>query len=117
VWAFGVTLWEILSACREQPYSQFTDAQVVDNLQFMCTHSRLQVSAKIASTFNRNSLQTYLARPAYCSSPLYADLMLACWSHDEDARPTLQLLHRRLQQLCCSSTPHATNTLARCDFV
>ncbi|XP_052002467.1 epithelial discoidin domain-containing receptor 1-like [Xyrauchen texanus] len=31
VWAFGVTLWEILSVCQEQPYSHMTDEQVIDN--------------------------------------------------------------------------------------
>lgn len=31
VWAFGVTLWEMLSVCQEQPYSTLTDEQVIDN--------------------------------------------------------------------------------------
>ncbi|KAJ0065428.1 hypothetical protein NL108_010417, partial [Boleophthalmus pectinirostris] len=31
VWAFGVTLWEILNFCKEQPYSQLTDEQVIEN--------------------------------------------------------------------------------------
>lgn len=31
VWAFGVTLWEMLSVCQEQPYSHMTDEQVIDN--------------------------------------------------------------------------------------
>lgn len=31
VWAFGVTLWEMLSVCQEQPYSNLTDEQVIDN--------------------------------------------------------------------------------------
>lgn len=31
VWAFGVTLWEMLSVCQEQPYSDLTDEQVIDN--------------------------------------------------------------------------------------
>lgn len=31
VWAFGVTLWEMLSVCQEQPYCNLTDEQVIDN--------------------------------------------------------------------------------------
>ncbi|TKS82272.1 Epithelial discoidin domain-containing receptor 1 [Collichthys lucidus] len=41
VWAFGVTLWEMLSVCQEQPYSNLTDEQV------------------------------YLSRPAVCPQGLY----------------------------------------------
>lgn len=32
VWAFSVTLDEILTACRRQPYDHLTDGQVLDNL-------------------------------------------------------------------------------------
>lgn len=31
VWAFGVTLWETFTLCREQPYSQMSDEQVIEN--------------------------------------------------------------------------------------
>ena len=31
VWAFGVTLWEILTLCKEQPYSQLSDELVIEN--------------------------------------------------------------------------------------
>lgn len=31
VWAFGVTLWEAFTFCQEQPYSQLSDEQVIEN--------------------------------------------------------------------------------------
>lgn len=31
VWAFGVTLWEIFTLCKEQPYSLLSDEQVIEN--------------------------------------------------------------------------------------
>ncbi|NWW76349.1 DDR1 protein, partial [Climacteris rufus] len=30
-WAFGVTLWEVLTRCREQPYGALSDQQVIAN--------------------------------------------------------------------------------------
>ncbi|XP_061106754.1 epithelial discoidin domain-containing receptor 1 [Conger conger] len=40
-WAFGVTLWEMLSVCQEQPYSTLTDEQVIDNAgEFFRDHGR-----------------------------------------------------------------------------
>jgi len=31
VWAFGVTLWEVFTLCKEQPYSLLSDQQVIQN--------------------------------------------------------------------------------------
>lgn len=31
VWAFGVTLWEMFTLCKEQPYSWLSDEQVIEN--------------------------------------------------------------------------------------
>lgn len=52
VWAFGVTLWEILNFCKEQPYSQLTDEQVIENTGEFFRDQKRQVSVvtNISST-------------------------------------------------------------------
>lgn len=44
VWAFGVTLWEILTLCKEQPYSQLSDEQVIENTGEFFRNQGKQVS-------------------------------------------------------------------------
>lgn len=46
VWAFGVTLWEILTLCKEQPYSQLSDEQVIENTGEFFRDQGKQVSIK-----------------------------------------------------------------------
>ncbi|KAG8127745.1 putative Epithelial discoidin domain-containing receptor 1 protein [Naja naja] len=43
VWAFGVTLWEILMLCQEQPYSQLTDEAVIENAGEFFRHQGKQM--------------------------------------------------------------------------
>uniref|UniRef100_S4RVQ9 receptor protein-tyrosine kinase n=1 Tax=Petromyzon marinus TaxID=7757 RepID=S4RVQ9_PETMA len=45
VWAFGVTLWEMLTLCREQPYGALTDEQVIENTGEFFRDQGRQVSA------------------------------------------------------------------------
>ncbi|KAM3873255.1 epithelial discoidin domain-containing receptor 1 [Diretmus argenteus] len=82
VWAFGVTLWEMLSVCQEQPYSNLTDEQVIDNAgEFFRDHGR----------------QVYLSRPAVCPQGLY-ELMLSCWNRDCKLRPSFAHIHSFLTE-------------------
>ncbi|XP_071253240.1 epithelial discoidin domain-containing receptor 1-like isoform X4 [Salvelinus alpinus] len=82
VWAFGVTLWEMLSVCQEQPYSNLTDEQVIDNAgEFFRDHGR----------------QVYLSRPDVCPQGLY-DLMLSCWNRDCKLRPSFAHIHSFLTE-------------------
>lgn len=48
VWAFGVTLWEILNFCKEQPYSQLTDEQVIENTGEFFRDQKRQVSVVVS---------------------------------------------------------------------
>uniref|UniRef100_A0A6Q2Y7Q8 receptor protein-tyrosine kinase n=1 Tax=Esox lucius TaxID=8010 RepID=A0A6Q2Y7Q8_ESOLU len=82
VWAFGVTLWEMLSVCQEQPYSSLTDEQVIDNAgEFFRDHGR----------------QVYLSRPDICPQGLY-ELMLSCWNRDCKLRPSFAHIHSFLTE-------------------
>ncbi|XP_075875840.1 discoidin domain-containing receptor 2-like [Nelusetta ayraudi] len=81
VWAFGVTLWEILTLCKEQPYSQLSDEQVIENTgEFFRDHGK----------------QVYLPRPHRCPDGVYNDLMLSCWRRNAKQRPSFQDIHTKL---------------------
>ncbi|XP_072316171.1 epithelial discoidin domain-containing receptor 1 isoform X3 [Eucyclogobius newberryi] len=82
VWAFGVTLWEMLSVCQEQPYSNLTDEQVIDNA---------------GEFFRDQGRQVYLTRPAVCPQGLY-ELMLSCWNRDCKLRPSFIDIHSFLTE-------------------
>ncbi len=79
VWSFGVTLWEILTLAREQPYESLTDEQVVANLY------------KEAKAFKR------LPRPRGCPREV-GDLMEECWRRDASQRPSFREIHMFLQR-------------------
>ncbi|XP_037530754.1 discoidin domain-containing receptor 2 [Nematolebias whitei] len=74
VWAFGVTLWEILNFCKEQPYSQLTDEQVIENT---------------GEFFRDQKRQIYLPQPVLCPDLLY-QIMLSCWRRNAKERPSFQ---------------------------
>lgn len=101
VWAFGVTLWEILNFCKEQPYSQLTDEQVIENTgEFFRDQKRQVIVDKIicylvSSTgcprlhFSLIVLQIYLPQPVLCPDLLY-QIMLSCWRRNAKERPSFQ---------------------------
>ncbi|PSN56032.1 Epithelial discoidin domain-containing receptor 1 [Blattella germanica] len=83
VWAFAVTLWEILNLGRRPPFEMLTDPQVVENLAHM----------------HRDDGQfAYLPRPAPpCTKDIY-DLMCECWRRHESERPSFREIHLFLQR-------------------
>uniref|UniRef100_A0A4W6FPM7 receptor protein-tyrosine kinase n=1 Tax=Lates calcarifer TaxID=8187 RepID=A0A4W6FPM7_LATCA len=83
VWAFGVTLWEILTLCKEQPYSQLSDEQVIENT---------------GEFFRDQGKQVYLPKPACCPERVYANLMLSCWRRNAKQRPSFQEMHAQLME-------------------
>ncbi|XP_072015960.1 LOW QUALITY PROTEIN: discoidin domain-containing receptor 2-like [Amphiura filiformis] len=81
VWAYGITLWEIMTLCREQPYSQLTDEQVIENSgQF----------------FEKSGRPTLLTQPKNCPKDIY-DIKRRCWRREPNERPTFEFLHTFLQ--------------------
>ncbi|KAF7203246.1 discoidin domain-containing receptor 2 isoform X2 [Nothobranchius furzeri] len=83
VWAFGVTLWEVLNFCKEQPYSQLTDEQVIENT---------------GEFFRDQKRQIYLPQPVLCPDSLY-QIMLSCWRRNAKERPSFQEIHKALLDL------------------
>ena len=80
VFAFGVTLWEVLTLCKEQPYEGWSDQDVIQN----------------AIKPSRGGETEKLPKPELCSSELY-HLMLSCWKHDPDSRPSFSSICKTLQ--------------------
>ncbi|XP_054629368.1 discoidin domain-containing receptor 2 isoform X1 [Dunckerocampus dactyliophorus] len=81
VWAFGVTLWEIFTLCKEQPYSLLTDEQVIANT---------------GEFFRNQGRQVFLYAPPLCPPSLF-ELMMRCWRRDIPDRPTFEGLYQALR--------------------
>uniref|UniRef100_A0A8C5G965 receptor protein-tyrosine kinase n=1 Tax=Gouania willdenowi TaxID=441366 RepID=A0A8C5G965_GOUWI len=81
VWAFGVTLWEIFTLCKEQPYSLLSDEQVIENT---------------GEFFRNQGRQIFLYTPPLCPPSLF-ELMMRCWNRDIPERPTFEGLYKALR--------------------
>ena len=75
VWAFGVTVWELLTY-GERPYSHVQAKDVPDLLE----------------------KGERLSQPQYCSLELYM-LLVKCWQEQPDARPTFTNLEREFSKM------------------
>uniref|UniRef100_H9GE80 Discoidin domain-containing receptor 2 n=1 Tax=Anolis carolinensis TaxID=28377 RepID=H9GE80_ANOCA len=76
-WAFGVTLWEMFTLCKEQPYSWLSDEQVIENT---------------GEFFRDQGRQAYLSQPPLCPNLVFS-LMMKCWSRDIKDRPAFEAIH------------------------
>ena len=79
VWAFGVTMWEIFTLAKEQPYSDMSDKQVIED------------------ALKGKNRQT-LARPYMCPLEVYK-IMLECWAHNSKQRATFEELFQLLTSI------------------
>ena len=76
VWAFGITVWEIFTLAKEQPYEHLQDMEVVEDAI-------------------KGPNRTLLERPPKCPKEVY-DVMKACWAHDPAQRSTFDQLYEML---------------------
>lgn len=82
VWSFAVTLWEVLTFAKDQPFDHLTDEQVIEN----------------AGHYYRNdSKEVYLPQPNNCPKEIF-DLMYECWNRNECYRPSYREIHMFLQR-------------------
>ena len=76
VWAFGITMWEIFNLAKEQPYSDMSDKQVVQDAL-------------------KGKNRTLLAKPNLCPLEVYK-IVLECWAHNSEQRATFEDLFQLL---------------------
>jgi len=98
VWSFAVTLWEVLSLARVQPFARLDDEQVIDNCRL---YYHVGLSAASASC----PAPVQLPQPPGCPRETY-DLMRACWQRDDSLRPTFREIHMFLQRKNMGYSPH-----------
>ena len=79
VWAFGVTMWEIFSLAKEQPYSDMSDKQIVEDAL-------------------RGKNRKILSKPDMCPLEVHK-VMLECWAHNSEQRATFEQLFQLLTSI------------------
>ena len=82
VWAFGVTMWEVFTLVKEQPYADMSDQDVIKDAI-------------------KGTSRKLLAKPAACPPEVYK-IMLTCWAHDPSKRATFEELFRMLSSISSS---------------
>ncbi|XP_072765204.1 discoidin domain-containing receptor 2 [Anoplolepis gracilipes] len=98
VWAFAVTLWEILNLGRRVPYEHLSDEEVVQSLrQLHHAADCNNVNSEDGCKEDSRNVFDYLPRPTASSKDIY-DLMLECWRREENERPTFREISLFLQR-------------------
>jgi len=76
VWSYGVTLWEIFTLCRQQPYEEMSDEDLVYSAQ-------------------KAQDRTHLKRPPLAPDEVF-NTMTKCWTFDENQRPDFDSVYDQL---------------------
>ena len=79
VWSFGITLWELFTLVKHQPYPSLTDKEIIKDAI-------------------KGVLRQLLSRPTACPQSVY-QIMQRCWVIDPKKRATFQELHQQLARV------------------
>ncbi|EZA55710.1 hypothetical protein DMN91_009358 [Ooceraea biroi] len=93
VWAFAVTLWELLTFAREQPFEEFPDHRIVENATYF---------------YQEDERKMILPLPKNCPKEIY-DLMRECWQRNDINRPSFREIHLFLQRKNLGYKPGESN--------
>ena len=76
VWSYGVTLWEVFTLCRTQPYDEMTDEEFITDAQ-------------------QGFKKSMLKRPPSIPDEVY-NVMTACWNYSPIHRPDFESVYNQL---------------------
>ena len=78
VWAFGITLWEIFKLCRERPFDNLSDQEMINDAI-------------------KGPDRSVLEQPGICPDDIYY-IMKSCWCHEPSERAKFSLLCDQLNE-------------------
>ena len=78
VWAFGITLWEIFTLCRLQPFGEFSDQQMIQDV-------------------TKGAKRRIPYQPETCPNDVY-DVMKSCFLHEPSERAGFNVLCDQLNE-------------------
>ena len=79
VWAYGITLWEIFTLCRHQPFYELSDQQLIENAI-------------------RGKDRMIPQQPEICPNGVYT-IMKSCFQHEPSERAVFDVLCDQLNEL------------------
>ena len=79
VWSFGVTMWEIFTLGRYQPYEDLEDQDIIQDAI-------------------RNKQRKLLPKPEACPEEVYS-VMLRCWEYKIDNRASFAEIFNSLSEI------------------
>ena len=79
VWSFGVTMWELFTLAKEQPYADMKDKELIADAM-------------------KGAQRQLLSRPNACPEPIF-QIMMQCWATEPEQRATFESLCDQLMAI------------------